>query len=175
MPNIMPLLSLALETSTKNPTPPTNSPLAILITIACATSLSSIHITEPQTQQLARQRAHHRDQSVEDFRAQQIGRIECYRNPYRRLLARRYLERECEAWQEYDRRVRGGGEVEVCRADKVGLDGGGVGRGASSCLRWLARVGPKGPSHLYRLIREEGPADFDWECFFAKEGSNWFK
>ena len=178
MPNIMPLLSLALETSTKNPTPATNSPLAVLITTACAASLSPIHITEPQTQQLARRKAHHRDQSVEDFRAQQIGRIECYRNPYRKFLARRYLDRECEAlalWEEYDRRVRGGGEVQVYPSGKVGSGWGGVGKGVSSYLRWLARVGPKGPSHLYRLVREEGSADLDWGRCFVKEGGDRMK
>lgn len=164
MPNIIPLLSAALETSANCPGPPSKTPLAVFAIIACGASLGSIHIVESRNQELARRRAHYKEQSVEDFRAQEIRRIDRYRNPYRRFFARRYLETECESlslWQNYDRRVGGEAEVQVYRLVKVASDWEKAGKGVTTYLQWLTQAVPKGPSHLYTLIREEALTSFD--------------
>ena len=164
MPNIILLLLAALETPGKCPGPPSKTPLAMFAIIACGASLGSIHIAEPRNQELARRRAHYKGQSVEDFRAQEICRIDRYRNPYRRFFARRYLETECESlslWQNYDRRVRGEAEVQVYRPVKVASDWGEAGKRMTAYVLWLAQAAPKGPNHLYTLIREEAPTNVD--------------
>ncbi len=138
MPNIIPLLSAALETSANCPGPPSKTPLAVFAIIACGASLGSIHIVESRNQELARRRAHYKEQSVEDFRAQEIRRIDRYRNPYRRFFARRYLETECESlslWQNYDRRVEGEAEVQVYRPVKVASDWEKAGKRVTTYLQ----------------------------------------
>lgn len=158
MPNIIPLLSAALETSAKRSEPPSETPPAVLAIIGCGASLGFIHIVEPRNQELARRRAHYKGQSVQDFRAQEIRRIDRYRNPYRRFFAHRYLETECESlslWQNYDRRVGGEAEAQVYRPVKVASDWGEAGIRVTAYLQWLAQAVPKGSNHLYTLIREE--------------------
>lgn len=164
MPNIIPLLSAALETLAKRSEPPSKTPLAVFAIIGCGASLGFIHIVEPRNQELARRRAHYKGQSVEDFRAQEIRRIDRYRNPYRRFFAHRYLETECKSlslWQNYDRRVGGEAEVQVYRPVKVASDWGEAGIRMTAYLQWLAQAVPKGPNHLYTLIREEAVTSVD--------------
>ena len=81
----------------RRPEPPTKAPLAALAINDCGMALHSIPTVQQRNLALARRTAHHKGQSVEDFRAWQIRRIDRYWNPYRGIFARRYLETECES------------------------------------------------------------------------------
>ena len=164
MSYIVPLLFAALEISAKWPGPPNKRLLAAYAVIGSGPSLGCNHIVEMQNQGLARRRAHSEGQSVEDFRAQEIGRIDRYRNPYRRFFARRYLESECESlslWQNYDRRVRGEAEVQVYRSVSIASNWGEAWRRMTASLQRFAQAAPKGPNHVNTLICEEVPTSVD--------------
>ena len=67
-----------------------------------------------------------------------------------RFFALRNLEKECELlslWQNYDRKTKGEPELLVYRPVDVENT-------LTPYLQILAKAGPKGPNHLYRMIRE---------------------
>ena len=164
MSYIVPLLFAALEISAKWLGLPNKRLLAAYALIGSGPSLGSIHIVEPRNQELARRRAHSEGQSVEGFRAQEIGRIDRYRNPYRRFFACRHLEKECEMlslWQNYDRRVRGEAEMQVYPSVNIASNWGEAGRRMTASLQRFAQAAPKGPNHVYTLICEEAPTSVD--------------
>ena len=122
----------------------------LLLLIPCALYLYRVHFVVPWHRAQQRERARRRGLSVEDFRDEELWQIEHFWNPYMRLFARRNLEKECELLslrQNYDRRMKGEPELPTYRPVVVES-------GLIPYVQLLAKTGPRGPNHLYTMIRE---------------------
>ena len=112
--------------------------------------LYRVHFALPQYRAQQREKARKKGLSVKDSRDEELWQIEHFWNPYIRFLVRRNLEKECELlslWQNYDRRIKGESELPTHRPVIVES-------GLKPCLQLLAKMGPRGPSHLYAITRE---------------------
>ena len=137
------------EDEPKIPGPPVKFPRPLLL-IPVALYLYRVHFVLPQYRALRRGRARRKEHSVQDFRDEELWQIKHFWNPYTRYIARRNLEKECELlslWQNYDRRMKGEPELPIYRPVVVES-------GLTPYLQLLAKIGPRGPNHLYTMIRE---------------------
>jgi len=133
----------------KTPEPPFKFPRSLFL-IPCALYLYRVHFVVPRYRAQQRERAQRKGLGVEDFRIEELWQIEHFWNPYIRFFARRNLEKECELlslWQNYDRRMKGEPELPIYRPVVVESR-------LTPYLRLLAKTGPRGPNHLYTMIRE---------------------
>ena len=131
------------------PEPPGKFPRSLLL-IPCALYLYRVHYVVPQYRAEQRRKAQRKGLSVEEFRDEELWQIEVFWNPYMRFFALRNLEKECVSlsrWQNDDRRMKGEPELPAYRPVVVET-------GLTPYLRLLAKTGPRGPNHLYAMIRE---------------------
>lgn len=106
----------------------------------------------------------HKRETVKNFRAQEIRRINRYENPDHRMIARRYLETQCESLlvsQNWNQSERDEARAQVDQPVKEASDRETPGEHLGEYFGQLALAFQKDPSHPHTTIGEEAPTSVD--------------
>ncbi len=142
--SVITIVIFALPIHPQRPPLPGNA-RALLWTIPCMLYLAVLTGADPYFRAIRGKKKQEEGRSIECFRNQELRRIKDYLDPFHRFLGRRNMEKVSERMshsQNEERRLRGEPELPDYQP---------VLEPWSEILAWL---GPKGPNHLYTMIRD---------------------